>query len=274
MTDLANDNPWFRRYAPCPENGLRLLCFPHAGGSASSFLWLCKKLSPALDAVAVQYPGRQDRYREPHFGTIQQLAGQIVDNLGAVADRPLALFGHSMGAVTAFEVARRLEHTNGTSPVVLFVSGRRAPSVRREDRVHQRDDRGLIAEIKALGGTDSRLLADEEILSMVLPTVRADYRAIETYRYAPGPAVSCPIVALTGDEDPRASIDDVTLWAEHTTGEFDLHVLRGGHFFLNEQPQQVTRVVTERLAGQLASCSPCERGPDPATGRVRSGCVM
>jgi len=195
----------------------------------------------------LQYPGRQDRRNEQHFGAIGNLADQITDVIGSVADRPFAFFGHSMGGTTAFEVARRLERGAGDPPVMLFVSARRGPATYRDEHVHEKGDGGLIAEINLLSGTDPRVLLDEEILQMILPAMRADYRAIETYRYEPGPPLQAPITALAATEDPRTTVEEMKAWGEHTTGGFELHVLDGGHFYLNDRRAEVAKIVTDRL---------------------------
>ncbi|MGH3722155.1 MAG: thioesterase II family protein [Pseudonocardiaceae bacterium] len=247
----ADDNLWLRRFHRTPTRSPgdpRLVCLPHAGGSASSFLSFSRSLAAVLEVVAVQYPGRQERRREPCFGSIAELADQVFRVLKPLTDRPLALFGHSMGAIAAFEVARRLEDAAGVSLVALFVSGRRAPSRYRAECVHQKDDDGIVAEIKELSGTDTRVLDDEELLRMVLPAIRSDYAAIETYRYQDGAKLHCPIHALVGAADPRATIEEVAAWEEYTTGQFTISVFPGGHFYLNEQQGDIAEAVATHLA--------------------------
>ncbi|MER6046939.1 alpha/beta fold hydrolase [Streptomyces sp. NPDC001793] len=231
---------WVRRYHPAPAAGSRLMCFPHAGGSASFYFPVSTALSGSVEVLAMQYPGRQDRHGEPPIGSISVMADQLADALRPWTDRPFAFFGHSMGAVLAFETARRLEK-EGISPTMLFLSGRRAPSVFYDETVHQRDDEGLIAELKKLSGTDARVLGDEEILRMVLPAIRSDYRAIETYRCEPGAKVACPVTVLTGDDDPRTTIEDARGWQDHTDGPFDLAVYPGGHFYLADHQEDINK---------------------------------
>ncbi|TDB95509.1 alpha/beta fold hydrolase [Actinomadura sp. 7K534] len=163
MTEPAAGNEtWIRRFHPAPEAATRLVCFPHAGGSAPFYFPVSATLSPGVEVLTVQYPGRQDRRNEPPIGHIPALADAVFEALRPwLADRP-ALFGHSMGSVVAFEVARRMEE-HSTPPRVLVASGRRAPSRYRGESVHQRDDEGILAELRKLSGTDPRLLADEEL---------------------------------------------------------------------------------------------------------------
>jgi surfactin synthase thioesterase subunit len=241
----TNSELWTRRYRGADPGALPLVCFPHAGGSATAYAPLARAVPPFLDVVAVQYPGRQERLREPCVDQVPLLAEQIGAALGPLAGGPLVLFGHSMGAVLAFEVARRLP----APPGALFVSGRRAPSRTRVETVHLRDDAGLVAELQRLSGTDARILEDEEVLRMVLPAVRSDYRAIEMYRYREGPPLTCPIVALYGDADPRVTSDEVEAWASHTVGGFRAHRFPGGHFYLSARLPEVVDVIVDSLTG-------------------------
>jgi surfactin synthase thioesterase subunit len=229
---------WVRRYHPAPDAPTRLLCLPHAGGSASYYFPASRTLSPRIEVLAVQYPGRQDRRTEPAVESIDELADKVVDAVKGWTDRPLAVFGHSMGATLGFEVALRLQDM-GATPTCLFASGRRAPSTRRDERVHLQDDDGVIAEIRTLSGTDSRITGDDEVLRMVLPPIRSDYKAIETYTYRPGPRLDCPIQAFVGDSDPKASLAEVRAWKDHTNAQFALHVYPGGHFYLDKHASAV-----------------------------------
>ncbi|MFG2502307.1 thioesterase II family protein [Streptomyces sp. NPDC048441] len=244
----AESSPWIRRYKPAEQARARLLCLPHAGGSASFYLPFARSFGPDIEALTVQYPGRQDRRHEPCVDSITGLADALVDEVLPWADRPFAIFGHSMGAMVAFELALRLEQ-RGMTPLAVFVSGRRAPSRLRENAapVHLRDDRGLIAEVCSLSGTDPRVFEDEDLLRMVLPALRSDYKAAETYRYAPGPRLAAPVHAQVGTEDPRVTLDEARSWADHTDGGFEMDTYPGDHFYLTEQRQSVAAVVSRRI---------------------------
>ncbi|MFF8716503.1 thioesterase II family protein [Streptomyces sp. NPDC015184] len=247
MTGIPGDSPWFRNYRPAPDAPVRLVCLPHAGGSASFYFPVARELSPQVEVLAVQYPGRQDRRTEPAATDLEALADRIAEALGPWTDLPYALFGHSMGAVVGFEVARRMEAA-GNGPVELFVSGRSAPSLDRADAWYPDTDEEVVAEIRKLDGTGGALLDDEETLRMILPALRADYRAVRGYRYRPGTALDCPVTAFTGDHDPKARIENVQAWVNHTSSGFGLRVLPGGHFFLVDEQEEVLRTVRERLA--------------------------
>ncbi|OZD59825.1 thioesterase II family protein [Rhodococcus sp. 14-2470-1a] len=231
-TSSIDTDLWLRRFGSAPETGPRLICLPHAGGSATYYFQTSRALASSMDVLAVQYPGRQDRRAEPFIDDIDRLADAVTATVETVADRPLILFGHSMGATIGYEVTARLEE-KGIEPLALFASGRRAPSCIRSENVHRRDDAGIIAELRRLQGTGSDLLGDDEIIQMILPAVRADYRAVESYRPAQRPPLRTPIVAMTGDVDPQVSADEAAAWERHTTGGFTLHTYSGGHFYLD-----------------------------------------
>ncbi|WP_043263393.1 alpha/beta fold hydrolase [Streptomyces sp. CT34] len=246
-TTSEYSNRWIRRFRPAPEAPCGLVCFPHAGGSAAFYFPMARELSPQLDVLAVQYPGRQDRLSEPCLEDIHELADRATAALEPWTDRPLALFGHSMGATVAYEVARNLARA-GTPPLGLFASARRAPSRHRDLAVHRRDDDGLVAALKELSGTDEQVLGDEELLRMVLPAVRADYKAVETYRHRAGPRLSCPVSVLVGDDDPVTTPEEADAWREHTTGRCELTVFPGGgHFYLNSRAEQVGKIVVRDI---------------------------
>jgi surfactin synthase thioesterase subunit len=242
--EMTDTDLWIRRFHPADGAMTQLLCLSHAGGSASYFFGVSKALSPDIDVLAVQYPGRQDRLREQCLTSVQELADGLVAALEPLTGRPITIFGHSLGATLGFEVAVRLERA-GITPTGLFASGRPAPSRSRHERTHLRDDAGLIAGMKELGGTDTALLADPDVVSMVLPAIRADYIAAETYTYHESPPLSCPIIALTGDRDPKVTVDEADAWRDHTSAGFELAVYPGAHFYLNDQVPDVLRRIRE-----------------------------
>ncbi len=251
MVTLTSDiDRWLRRFPRGSETGPRLVCFPHAGGASTFFHPLAAALADVAEVCAVQYPGRQDRLAEAPHTSIDPLADEIAAVLGPLTDRPLALFGHSMGSIVAFEVTRRLEATPGAPvPSIVFPSGRAAPSRSRPGTVHQGDDAAVLDSIAKLGGTDRRVLADPELIDLILPATRADYQAIETYRCAPGATVAAELRVTIGDSDTAVTEAEAAAWAEHTTGGFDLAVLPGGHFYLSTQIEAVAERVRTGLLG-------------------------
>ncbi|MER5888548.1 alpha/beta fold hydrolase [Streptomyces sp. NPDC001941] len=241
---------WTRTFHPVAdgEETVRLVCFPHAGGAAGAYYDLSAALRGRAEVVAVQYPGRHDRFQEPTIPDVRALAAAAVD---ALPDgERFALFGHSMGSLVAFEAARLLRD-RGRPPLVLFASGRQAPALpwppRGVPHVSTLDDDALLDELVKLGGTDPALLEHPELLRVVLPALRADYRAVDDYAHRPAAPLPCPLVALTGDRDERAGAAAVGAWEAETEGPFELHVLPGGHFYLKEQLPALVRIIGDRL---------------------------
>ncbi|MCQ9184322.1 alpha/beta fold hydrolase [Streptomyces sp. IBSBF 2953] len=246
---LAAQELWIRRYHPAPEDtDVSLVCLPHAGGSASYFRPLTGALASVAEVLPVQYPGRQDRRAEPPITSIPLLADEILAVLESLPRRRLVLFGHSMGACLAFEVARRIEQRSSLELLGLVASGRTAPPKLRDSGVRSMDEDGVVAEIRRLNGTDDRLLLDDDVIRMIMPAIRGDYEAVESYRYEPGPRLRCPISVLVGDDDPQVTLAEAEEWRDHTESDFTLRSFPGGHFYLAEQSAQVTRALTEDLA--------------------------
>jgi surfactin synthase thioesterase subunit len=240
---------WVRCFHRSAESGVRLVCFPHAGGSASYYFPMSESMTPEIETLALQYPGRQDRRREGCIDSVAELTDHIFAALQSLDSRPFAFFGHSMGSILAFEVARRLEQETGRGPIWLFASGYPAPSRLRGGAVHLRADAGIVAELRSVGGTDPRWLDDEELLASILPAVRNDYRAIETHSADPDSRVGCPITMLVGDADPHTTLAEASAWREHTTGEFDLRIFPGGHFYLDEHESEVVHMISTTIKG-------------------------
>ncbi|QMU77304.1 thioesterase [Streptacidiphilus sp. PB12-B1b] len=248
---------WTRCFHPAPASRVRLVCFPHAGGSASGYHALSAAVSgPDAEPWVVQYPGRQDRYGEPFARSMAEIVDAVLAELPATGD--LALFGHSMGAVLAFEAARRLQAA-GRSPVALIVSGRAAPATGTHPAgrvpVRSLDDAALVADMRALAGTSTEVLDHPDLLELLLPAVRADYQILDDHLHRPGPPLHCPVTALAGDRDPRVTPEQVQAWRHETTGPFACHVLPGGHFFLDDQLPHVADLIVTALhdAGQADS---------------------
>ncbi|MFI7500660.1 thioesterase II family protein [Streptomyces sp. NPDC049687] len=253
MTDSAGRfDQWIKCFHPGPDSGMQLICLPYAGGSASGWFRLSAALPPSIQVWAAQYPGRQERRRERPIEDVRELAAALVDVVRDRLDGPYALLGHSMGALVAFEMARLLESGPGPGPAALVASGRRAPSTVRDERVHQRDDAGVAEELRLLSGTDPVFLDDPELLGMIMPALRADYRAVETYSCPPTAAVSCPVTVLVGDDDPRTTIDEARAWERHTDGECDLRIFPGGHFFLDDRVPDVANTLSDILLPHYA----------------------
>ncbi|MEV6395085.1 alpha/beta fold hydrolase [Streptomyces sp. NPDC051907] len=238
---------WIRRHPGRPGAPL-LVCFPHAGGGASSYQGWAAALKPEAEVLVAQYPGREERFNEPLVDDMGVLADAIFEALPVSADRPLVLFGHSMGSAVAYEVARRIERACPGALAGLCVSGRPAPHAARRSLAHTLPDDELIAEVKALAGTSDDILDSDEFQQLFLPVIRNDYRLIETLRPAPPTVLlDAPVSAFCGTEDPHVVPAEMESWREVTRGAFDSTALSGGHFYLTDHLAEIVAAVARHL---------------------------
>lgn len=230
-----------------PAASIRLFCFSYAGGNASAFREWGKTLSPQIEVLAAELPGHGSRATEPRFKLMEPLVKSLAHEILPHLDRPFVFFGHSMGAVVAFELSRRLRSDRGLEPEHLFVSGRIAPHVAdRKPLTYDLPENEFVDELRRLNGTPREVLEHPELLGYVLPLLRADFELIQTYRYSPGPPLTCPVSAFVGREDPDVPPQDVELWKEHTCGAFRMSVMPGDHFYLeNHRAQLLQKIRTE-----------------------------
>jgi medium-chain acyl-[acyl-carrier-protein] hydrolase len=254
---------WILRFDPKPQADLRLFCFPYAGVGASCYRAWPALLPPEFELCAVQPPGREGRLREPPFRSIPELVEAAAAGLEPYFDRPFAFFGHSMGALVAFEVARLLRRGGRTGPCWLFASGRRGPRVPdREPPLQHLPDAEFVAEIqRRYGGIPDQVLQHRELLELLLPGLRADVAALDTYVYRPGEPLDCPVTAFGGMADKMTLAEDLDAWRAETRGAFELEMFPGGHFFIDEARPRVVERVVATLRGVLAASS--GTGSDP-----------
>lgn len=247
----------FKNQAGAGTDALALYCLPHAGGGASAYRsWLGRL--PGIAVLPVQPPGRENRFRdEPHEkmeSLIPELADAVLADVAgeSVTRGPAkryAIYGHSLGALVAFELVRELRRRDAPGPVHLFVSGCVAPHRPFDDGppVRGMSRPELVNLLRNLGGTPDWLLSDPSVLEMILPAVRADFSVKETYSYQHESTLDVPITTLPSTEDPRASVELVNAWRELTTGEFDSHTFMGGHFAVFEQAALTLRYISAAL---------------------------
>jgi len=243
-----------KRFHRRPQARLRLFCFPWAGVGASAFFPWSQYLSHEIEVNGVQYPGREDRLREAPMRRMSPLAELLLRDLQSYGDQPFAFWGHSMGALVAFELTRHLARAGGPTPGYLLVSGRQPPHLPEPlEPIHHLPDAELVSELqRRYGGMPDAIARDPEVRAVFLPTIRADLELIHTYVHEPGPPLDCGISALGGTED-RVSRAQLEGWSVHTQGTFRLHHLPGDHFFITVRNEAVIRHVTEDLRAAFPS---------------------
>jgi len=247
-------NPWISQLRPNPRASLRLFCFPYAGGGAAPYRPWADVLPRNVEVCPIQLPGREMRIKQAAFSNVFALVDALVPNIVPLLDKPFALFGHSMGALVAFELARRLMRDHNPLPERLFVSARVAPSVLlKSPPIHNLPDDELIREIVQLNGTDKDVVGQTELMKLVLPTLRADLALHEEYRYAEGPLLECPIVAFGGLQDFKVSAEDLDAWRNHTSGAFTKRMLAGDHFFISAPQSSFVNLFALELQKSVAN---------------------
>ncbi|MFV3331254.1 thioesterase II family protein [Pseudomonas sp. NY15437] len=213
---------------------LRLFCLPYSGASAMLYARWKRQLPSWVEVCPVELPGRGRRFAEDLQTDLRALASQLADELAARLDQPYALFGHSLGGLLAFELAHALRERGLPLPQALFASAASAPARRDSHRelAQAQSDAQLIERMRRLGGTPDAVFADEEMLRLTLPVMRADFLLCGLYDYRPRAPLACPIHVFGGKAD-RLSVDSLSAWQDETSAGFSLEMLDGGHFFLH-----------------------------------------
>lgn len=242
-------NSWVTNTRPNPQARLRLFCFPYAGGSTIIYRGWAEHLPPTVELWPVQLPGRGNRLREKPFTSMMPLVEAAALGITPLLDKPFAFFGHSMGAIIGFEMARLLREQRGIEPACLFASGSNPPQLKGEEKTtYNLPEAEFFEELRRLNGTPAEVLEHPELMQMMAPLLRADFETIQTYRYEPGaPPLNCPIVVMGGIQDEDISRENLEGWREHTRGSFSLRILPGDHFFINSQQQVITQIIAKAL---------------------------
>jgi medium-chain acyl-[acyl-carrier-protein] hydrolase len=248
--DPSVQDLWLPLRKSRPGARIRLFCFPYAGGAASAFRSWSDALAPDIEVCALEYPGRWSRNREPPLVDARRLAELALQGVRALLDQPFALFGYSFGALVAFEFARALRANDVRAPEHLIVGARQAPQLpRKESDIHRLGDLAFLEAIdRRYGVLPAAVRNDPDLLEMVLPILRADITAFETYVCREEAPLACGIAALTGADDTRVDEAGLMAWSAQTRGSFVGHRLAGGHFFINTSSERVLQIVRATLA--------------------------
>jgi surfactin synthase thioesterase subunit len=232
-----------------PDPDLRLFCFPYAGAGASVFRTWRLPGRPAAEVWAAQPPGRENRLGEVPLHRIEPLLDRYVEKLGPLLDRPFAFFGHSLGAVVAYELTRLLRRSGGPQSVHLFLSAHRAPDrPPKREPVSPLDDAPFIDRMLEMAGASRSVVRHRDVLLALAPTIRADLELAETYRYHAEAPIGVPISCYGADDDSEVDLPDVAAWSRHTTAACRLLAFTGGHLFLLDRAGEILNDIAARLA--------------------------
>jgi len=228
---------------------LRLYCFAYAGGNANIYAGWQHQIDADIEICAVQLPGRGARFGEPALSSMPVVVKAIAEAIVGQQKQPFAFFGHSLGALLAFEVARYLRGHYLPQPVHLFVSGCAAPQDRSRSRhLHALPDDELLQELKEYNGTPPEIIANRALMDLILPTLRADFMLAEVYTYRAAPRLAMPITVFSGRADPHISETQAQSWAKETSASCDVTFFDGDHFFINHERQAILESVSRELA--------------------------
>ncbi|GAA4617084.1 thioesterase II family protein [Saccharopolyspora hordei] len=240
LDSFTVESPFVRR-ARRSDHRVRLFCFPHAGAGAAAFADWPDLLPPEVELIALQLPGREDRIGEPPLTDFAKAVRTLGLTVRPYLRGPFAFFGHSGGALLAFELARALHRRGGPQPLHLLLSGQAAPDEPPvAEPIHELPDAEFLAALGALGGTPRSVADDPELMRVLLPALRADFTLGERYRYEPGPPLEAAMTVFGGHDDDRAPEHALRPWQKQTSGAFRVRTFPGGHFYLNEQAAGLT----------------------------------
>ena len=236
---------WLQGFRTASAPRRTLVCFPYAGAGAAVFRDWASEVGADTELLAVRLPGRETRIGEPPLQRVEETVPALLAALEPLGDRPLILFGHSLGATLAYATARALV-ARGHPPALLAVSGRRSPHLAsRRPPVDSLDDAAFRARLAALGGTPPEVLACDDLMELMLPMLRADFAMSDAFLEPDPPPLPVPVLAFAGAEDGAATPDEVAGWKRLAGAGFSLRTLPGGHFFLHEQRASIVRDLIE-----------------------------
>ena len=253
----ARDHPsrWFTQPRPNAGAALRLFAFPYAGGGPQAFRTWPQHLPDSVELYCAQLPGRGSRVSEIPFDRVPLLVHALDTEIRPLLDRPFAFYGHSMGGLVAFELARALRRQGSALPSHLFVSACFAPQNPDPFPMHHLPDQEFLAALHELNGIPGEVLDLPELVQLLLPTLRADCALTETYRYTSEPPLACPVLAFGGTDDPLLTQSDLAAWNVHTSKGFSLRMLPGDHFFLRSSESLLLAAISRALQEQASLAS-------------------
>lgn len=238
------ENKWFLKQ-PEKDDRLRIFCFPYAGAGGSVYRSWSYPRDQHVAVCPIQYPGRENRLFEPPIQEMDLLVSEICAQIKKHLDCPYLLFGHSLGAKVAFRVAVAMQKLYAV-PKGLIVAGARAPHIPETNPMCHLDDDKIIEELRRLGGTPDEILNHKEIMKLFLPSIRADYTLSDRFLYRESRILDCPVMAVTGEYDTEASLEEMRKWKGYTKKEFTHRAVKGDHFFIMAHEKELLGMIADQ----------------------------
>lgn len=245
---MTNINNWYLKYENKPHAPIRLFCFHHSGGGASVYHPWLKLLSPNIEMIAIQLPGRESRFTEPLTNNLNEIVEKLTEHFNFYKGKPYIIFGHSLGGLLAYEFTKSIQRHYSLLPNQLIISATKAPHLPfRMKHLSKLDSKALKEELKVYNGIDEHLLSNDELLELFLPIIKSDFSISETYNYTHSNPLSCDILAISGTEDKTVNENEVQAWSKHTEGKFEHTSIAGGHFFIKEHQKEILELINQNI---------------------------
>lgn len=239
---------WIVKPKPNPQAQIKLFCLPFAGGGSSGFRSWADMLPPQIELCNVEIPGRGARLSELLVRRLEDVLPALAEGIKDELNKPFAIFGHSMGALTGFELSHFIKENYNLQPVHLFFSGRGAPHLPNRDKpIHELSEADFIREIKSYNGTPREVLEHQELMEIMVPILRADFEVCETYQFHEKPKLKCPLTILCGLQDSGATKEELNAWRELSAGSFNLRMFPGDHFYLLEHKHKLIETIVRDI---------------------------
>ena len=243
---MINVPNWYITHKKNPSALLRLFCFHHSGGGASAYYPWVEQLSPYIELIAIQLPGRENRFSEPLINNLNEITTYLAEGFCYYIDKPFIVFGHSLGALLSFEFTKVIYERHSVFPCHMIVSATKAPHFPfRAKHLSKLDGVCLKEELKIYNGIDERILYNDELLDLFLPIIKNDFSICENYRYLQSRPFLFDILALSGTNDQTVTNEELLGWSDYTTGKFESVFFPGGHFFIHEHKQKILELINQ-----------------------------
>ena len=241
---MPTSDTWLTSYSSTSFSKMRLFCFHYAGGNAQIFHPWLPLLPAGLELIAINLPGRGILFDKPPYTDLNKLTSHLIKKLTPWLNKPYAIFGHSLGAILAFEVTRCIRRFNYPLPKHLFLAGREGPHIADEQQNYLLPDEKFFQVLREKEGTPEAILENKDLMKLLLPAIRADFELAETYQCQQEPPLSCPITVLGGLQEETTE-EEFATWEKETTGEFKLNFLPGNHFFIHTQYEAIIDMISK-----------------------------
>lgn len=243
---MTNHRDWYLEYKKNPQADVRLFCFHHSGGAASFYFPWVESLSSNIELLAIQLPGRENRFSEPLMNDLKDILNSLTEAFHVYKDKPFFTFGHSLGALIAFEFALSIRNHYAVSPCHMIISSTKAPHLPfRMKPLSNLDHNTLKKELEIYNGIDERIRQNDELLNLFLPIIKSDFSIYESHHYAKSEPFSCDILAISGGDDKTVTTEEILAWSDYTMGKFKHLSFPGGHFYLKEHQKQIIEIINQ-----------------------------